>query len=694
MAAPSPRRGARTESLAQRAFSARGDRPQAGRQLDEKAAESDKDGATDYFAVRERLAEQRLYQPLDQTKEWAENNYYRLPIEQQDGDLITVNDLWLDWARHSGQPDFRSPHFAQVRNFTEAMFALSILDLPNESPDHKMEVVEQSIKIQTAGPVIVLHEQIEPATEREGTPPVLVSQNFFRDNERYAMVNGEQVDRFVSGEFLYQTVYGCQLVITNPTSSRQKLDVLTQLPTGAMPVQGGKSTQTVRLQLEPYHTQTIEYYFYFPAAGDFVQFPAHVTKMANWSPPPTPRRFMSSRRCPKSIANRGITSRNSAAIKTSWISFKSETCKKSTSIASRSAWEISTSSNRRSTLLRRRHIYNHTLWSYAVHHNQAATLSEFLDHSESLLGQCGDLLISPLVVIDPVARKTYEHLEYYPLVNARAHQVGQQRQILNDRFHEQYHRWLKLVSYMRQLDDNSRLVTVYYLLLQDRIEEAIAQFQQIDPYHIQPRLQYDYCQAYLSMSQGETDKARSHRDRLSRLSGRSLAKRLCLGHESSGRNRRQGCVCRRSRPIAISRKTNWRPPIPSFDFNVEAKRLQLQYRNLNQVTVRYYLMDIELLFSRNPFVQRQQGQFSYIAPNLTEVLELPAAEGQIRKGTARGTAEPKRADRNRSSRSATIAAVLLERACRCRSSRTTVNCESLTAKRTSRCPPSTARSTR
>ena len=69
--------------------------------------------------------------------------------------------------------------------------------------------------------------------------------------------------------------------------------------------------------------------------------------------------------------------------------------------------------------------------------------SEFLRHADGFVQQCGSLLQSPLLTIDPVERKTYEHMEYRPLVNPRAHQVGKRRQILNDRFHAQYHRWLQ-----------------------------------------------------------------------------------------------------------------------------------------------------------------------------------------------------------------------------------------------------------
>ena len=52
------------------------------------------------------------------------------------------------------------------------------------------------------------------------------------------MENGEKVDKFVTDEFVAGVVYGGQVVVTNPTSSRQKLDVLVQIPKGAMPVLG------------------------------------------------------------------------------------------------------------------------------------------------------------------------------------------------------------------------------------------------------------------------------------------------------------------------------------------------------------------------------------------------------------------------------------------------------------------------
>ena len=43
----------------------------------------------------------------------------------------------------------------------------------------------------------------------------------------------------------------------------------------------------------------------------------------------------------------------------------------------------------------------------------------------------------------------------------------------------------------------------------------------------------------------------------------------------------------------------------------------------------YYLMDVELLFSRNPFVQQFGGQFASIRPNASQEVKLPAGQKQV-----------------------------------------------------------------
>lgn len=69
-------------------------------------------------------------------------------------------------------------------------------------------------------------------------------------------------------------------------------------------------------------------------------------------------------------------------------------------------------------------------------------------------------------------------LEYNPMINSRAHKVGQDntRSILNKTFRQTYDKFLKTTAYKTQLSYKDKMIFVYYLQLQDRIPEAIKLF--------------------------------------------------------------------------------------------------------------------------------------------------------------------------------------------------------------------------
>jgi hypothetical protein len=62
---------------------------------------------------------------------------------------------------------------------------------------------------------------------------------------------------------------------------------------------------------------------------------------------------------------------------------------------------------------------------------------------------------------------------------------------------------------------------------------------------------------------------------------------------------------------------------PGFEFTVSAAGVNLTWQNIDTARINYYLMDVELLFSTNPFVQRSGGQFASIRPNGTEEVAMP-----------------------------------------------------------------------
>ena len=68
---------------------------------------------------------------------------------------------------------------------------------------------------------------------------------------------------------------------------------------------------------------------------------------------------------------------------------------------------------------------------------------------------------------------------------------------------------------------------------------------------------------------------------------------------------------------------------PSFDFKVEDGKVALGWKNLHEVTVNYYLMDPEFLFSSSPFVTQDSGRFSIVKPGKSDVEKLPEGKDMV-----------------------------------------------------------------
>jgi hypothetical protein len=583
-------------------------------------------------AVQAAAGEQRdeqLYRKLDKTQEWVENNYFELPQDQQNANLVTVNAFWQDYAGHpAGQP-FLSRHWPEAsHNFSEMMFALSFLDLPFRAGDHKPQFDGARMTLKAAGPVIAFHEEILPADKVLDPQPILVSQNFFQHGDRYQQVEGERQDKFVTDEFLVHTVYGCQVVVTNPGSTPQKLNLLLQIPEGAVPVQNGHYTRSVELDLEPYHTQTVEYFFYFPTAGDFPHYPVHVAREGTIlaHAPAITLHVVDE---PTRVDRQSWNFVSQFGTDEEVLSFLREHNVQELDLA-RVAFRMRDKRffHQVLDLLGERHAYDHTLWSYGVFHDDPPVIREFLQHADAFVAQCGAYLDSPLLTIDPVARTIYEHMEYRPLVNARTHRLGKKRQMVNERLYDQYHRFMDVLSRRRELTDNDWLAVAYYLALQDRLDETLAAFANVHPERVESQLQFEYFAAYLDCLNPEPELARSIVEKyanypVERWRKAFLEVKALLDEVQGGE---VNVVDPKDRTQV---QTQLAARQPTFDLRVEANQVHLDYQHLRQVAVNYYLMDLELLFSQNPFVNQFSNQFAHIRPNASQSVDLPGGQARF-----------------------------------------------------------------
>src|SRR5207244_2395426 len=157
----------------------------------------------------------------------------------------------------------------------------------------------------------------------------------------------------------------------------------------------------------------------------------------------------------------------------------------------------------------------------------------------------------------------------------------------------------------------------------DRIEEAFETLGHVQQDKIATKMQYDYCAAYLAFYSDEPSRARAIAAKYAehpvdrwRNTFTTILHQL---DEIEGKNAKVADAEDRGQ-----RQGELAAQEPSFNFTLDARKIHLTWQNIDSVRVNYYLMDVELLFSRNPFVQQYGSQFSAIKPNQIQTVKLPA----------------------------------------------------------------------
>lgn len=589
-------------------------------------------------AKEARAKYRALYRQAGTTKEWAENNYHKLRITEQNAALIPVNAFWRDyaaWVAAGGEGAFLSANVAEAhRNFSEIMLALAVLDLPFEAEKHTRRQDGTQLTITAAGPIIAFHQQVKstaPAEAQPANPGLLVSQSFFRHGDRHRMEGNEQFEKNVTTEFLAGAVYGATVVVTNPTSAPLKGEVLLQVPQGAIPVLNSKPIDSRRVQLAPYTTQRLEYHFYFPSAQPepFLHFPVSVgisgregALGAITMAPPFKFRVVPQLTEFDKASWDYVSQHGSAAEVLAFLQQNNA----ATLNLERIAWRCRDADFFRKvvTFLRERHVWDSTVYSYALLHNDSAALNEWLQHQDDFVRECGPWFSSKLAVFDPVARRSYEHLEYSPLVNQRAHRLGNDWRIANPAVRDQYRGFLNVLAHKPQLDGPDHLGAAYYLFLQDRVEEALPRLQTAGAAGLPTRLQHDYLRCYALLCEGNTAEARGLAAGYANHPvprWRNLFQEV-TAHLDEAEGRKPGEV-KPEGPNRENEQSALTATEPALDFKVENRAVSITWKNLSEATVNYYLLDPEFSFSSNPFATEDGGRFTIIKPRQSSRVELP-----------------------------------------------------------------------
>jgi hypothetical protein len=640
-------------------------------------------------------------------------------------------------------------------NFNEMLLALAVLGLPFEcstdaSPSKPaVSSMDGGARIRytsTGTPLVVFHQDLSPVNAVASTT-VLCGQNYFDPSDRYFTEKGIRRERYLpvctttgagqpAMELLVGRVYGCMVVITNVSPEHQQLEALLQIPQGAMPASNGFFSRTQLVDLAPFATRRLEYLFYFPRTGDFGHYPVHVGSGGELL---AHANVIYTKVTRRPTVHRDTTSWQYLSVHASLaelLTYLQHGNLQAVDL-SRILWRCREEATYRQliALFRSRGHFYDPLWAYGFAYGDARAIKESLNRpaaasillNNRLLGDNSVGFTSPLITIageegvgpdaagiadiHPVLRQynnySYEHLEYSPLVNARAHVLGKKRTLLNKAVERQYRRLLVTLCIKPRfaIAPADLLAVVYHLLLQDRVNEALQVFSLVPPpldstIHASNTthkssssssssanwltIQYDYMAAYLDFFRVHasspllataaavtsssplsspasapppaatgpytfpvaTTVAAAYKDypvpkwaakfrevaqQIEEARRSEVIRSDAIGtigsHTSSFETETSKELSREAQQSkAVSRE-------PSLELAVESGEAIITFSNLTSAVLRFYSMDVELLFSTSPFFSGKAtgtgtsaslGKFAFVRPNGVLPLALPA----------------------------------------------------------------------
>ena len=638
-------------------------------QDDESEDDNNEDEAEETIKeLREKAKEQHkkvAYKYTESTSEWVETGYF---YKEQ----TSLKQFWIDYLEHhinsqSSNDYFLSENFIYcLDSQAELFYVLTLMDLPFASNiDWKIDASgnkdsQSSLVISaSAQPLMVFYRTL---TENQGN---------FTSNNNHNLMLGQEIFVFDSAASIdseeciklnpaTQTLepsveYGSHLIISNVSSKSLTCQVTVQIPTGSVPTQSTTYCKSTTICIEPYSTwHEVVGTFYFPNAGDFAIVPVTVStssgdKLIGMIDATSIRVTEQSSAVDSADSNSNdatLTPQSWSAIANNSsneqvIGFLNSYRKLDKLDFSLISWRMGNQEFARSVFdtLKSRYFFSQDIWKYGVSHQFNDIIRDLLlFQSNDLLNKAGQVFDSPLVVNNKLEQHELLIFDYYPLLNARAHPLKPTPEVLNRQFYQQYNKFLEYLSLKSNAPSDSDLIILtLYLLLQDRIGEAQTTFARIqnnvNPTH---QVQFDYLDAYLKTRIPVT----SDQEQMQQLDLQSI-KEITIKYKGFGVAKwrqlfmnlhdfvcevEQGSLAMSDNSLQNNRILS--EPILEFEVDQRNDELVVQYSNIKSIEIKYYDMNIEVMFSNNPFMNSSGDKatsenFNWIKPSYTVTVDLP-----------------------------------------------------------------------
>ncbi|CAD8096488.1 unnamed protein product [Paramecium sonneborni] len=575
------------------------------------------------------------FKNVKQTSEFCELHYID-NIELQNPDLTTYNDFYHDLVEHSInygviENPFVSTKFIynNLAQKHDLLITAALIGLPYANQVSVEQIYnERDLRIKPQTPCILLMKELKEIP-KQINKQILVIQKFYDQNNRYIKKDGDNIE-LQPQEYEIKKVYQCEIVITNCSSKKLNVFLLQEIPNGSLPMDTNNYSSINTVSLQPYQSRTYHYSFYFPNIGCFSVYPAVVSTEKAVIAVAEEQKFVvvtTSQILNKEnlmdIIQKGSKDdileylRNNSGVDLSQIkkyfkdrNFYLKCC----------------------DILREKLELKEEILQYCFIHNDLEGLKDYLALSniENLLKGEFVYLKNSFIEINSI-----RFYEYYPLITKRVHTLARTDQgILNVQLKQKYQEFLNYLVIKQDLTTADKIIFSYYLLLQSRINDAIQIYQSINTQFKEddPILQYDYLSAYLDLYIGypNFDRARSICEKYLSypvIEWRNLFYDLMnLLAEFDGDEDRS---IQKKEDDSHQKNQDQANKEEQLQFVVENEQIKITYANLNKISIEHYLIDLEVIFSKNPFLSDQNyNNYTYIKPIYQSKRELQSTSTQ------------------------------------------------------------------
>ncbi|MCK6486941.1 MAG: hypothetical protein L6R48_01145, partial [Planctomycetes bacterium] len=475
-----------------------------------------------------------------------EAGWWHMQSSEERADLVPAGPFWAALAE--GRLPERG--WESLSTPTAVRAALALAPLPLAAAAHRRE----GARLTAAGALLVVREA--PAVLPAGEASVAVHRRLL-DRALLAELGGRAPA--LAGDPEPGRSYVQEVAVANLAPLRRTVQVLVQIPAGAVPFDGAAATAVHHLDLPPHGSATCRLVFAWPRPGAFAQcgvsvsedgrrlaaLPGHSWTVA--APPPAPAADDLAWLRDARLDQAGLEARR---------------------------WRLADPAFAAAALdqLRQRRRFEPEWWQAALHHGLMPAAGECLRDLYSFRQAAGPLLDSPLVTLDLLDDGFEPLLDFDPAplppaLRRAGHPApagGQDAQLYRD--------LLDRLSHRAAPDGRDRLLLAAALLRQGRVDEARAQAGALD---ITGDTLRDYLAGWLALAADEV----------------ALARRAAAAHADHPLPRW------RDRFAALAAAAEAAPaPAPALALALgEDGRVLLRARACTAATVRWRALDLEAL---------------------------------------------------------------------------------------------------